>query len=43
MVTLLRRTHTGRVNVRHLLDDLASGYSYSLEEAVIVELVANSL
>lgn len=43
MVTLLRRTHTSRVNVRHLLDDLASGYSYSLEEAVIVELVANSL
>ncbi len=43
MVTLLRKSQISRVNARHLLDDLASSYSYSTEEAVVVELIANAL
>ncbi len=43
MATLLRKPQISKINARHLLDDLASSYSYSLEEAVLVELIANSL
>ena len=43
MVTLLRKPQISKVNARHLLDDLASSYTYSLEEAVIGEMIANSL
>ena len=43
MVSLLRRPQISKVNARHLLEDLASTYSYSVEEAVLVELIANSL
>jgi hypothetical protein len=31
-----------KINFRHLLDDLRDAYTYSIEEAVLVELVANS-
>lgn len=34
---------TAASNARHLLDDLASSYTYALDEAVLVELIANSL
>ena len=43
MVALLRKTQISKINARHLLDDLASSYSYSLHEAVLVELIANAL
>lgn len=43
MVTLFQKPQLSKVNARHLLDDLASSYSYSLEEAVLVEMIANSL
>ena len=43
MVSRLRKSNLSKVNARHLLDDLASGYTYALEEAVLVELIANSL
>lgn len=43
MVTLFQKPRLSKVNARHLLDDLASSYTYSLEEAVLVELIANSL
>mgnify|MGYP001258536922 CR=1 FL=1 len=32
-----------KINFRHLLEDLGDAYTYSKEEAVLVELVANSL
>ena len=40
---LLSKSQISKVNARHLLDDLASSYTYSVEEAVIGELIANSL
>ena len=44
MAPLLRTTpNISKVNARRLLEDLASSYTYSLEEAVLVELIANSL
>lgn len=43
MVTMLNRPRLSKVNARHLLEDLAGGYTYALPEAVLVELVANSL
>lgn len=43
MVTLLQKPQLSKVNARHLLDDLADSYSYLLEEAVLVELIANAL
>ena len=43
MVSVFQRTQTSKVNARHLLDDLASSYTYALDEAVLVELIANSL
>ena len=43
MVSLFQKPPLSKVNARHLLDDLASSYSYSLEEAVLVEMIANSL
>ena len=43
MVAFIQRPQTSKVNARHLLDDLASSYTYGLSEAVLVELVANSL
>ena len=42
MVPLLRKHQISKVNARHLLDDLAASYSYSLNEAVLVELIANA-
>ena len=32
-----------RVNLKHLLEDIRDSYSLSIEEAIIVELVANAL
>jgi hypothetical protein len=43
MVGLLQKRRISRVNARHLLDDLASSYTFAVEEAVLVELIANSL
>jgi len=40
---ILSKKRISRVNARHLLDDLASMYSHSLEETVVVEAIANSL
>lgn len=43
MVSLRRKTQISRVNARHLLDDLSSSYTYSIEDAVLVEIIANAL
>ncbi len=43
MVSLRRKTQISRVNARHLLDDLAAGYTYPIEDAVLVEIIANAL
>ena len=43
MVSLRRKTQISRVNARHLLDDLASSYTYAVEDAVLVEIIANAL
>ena len=43
MVQLFKKPQLSRVNARHLLDDLASDYTYPVEEAVVVEMIANSL
>lgn len=43
MVGLIQRSQLSKVNARRLLEDLAGDYSYSLEEAVLVELIANAL
>ena len=43
MVRFINKPQISKVNARHLLDDLASSYSYSVEEAVLVELIANAL
>ncbi len=40
---ILSKKRISRVNARRLLDDMASMYSHSLEETVIVEAIANSL
>ena len=43
MVSVFQRHQLSKVNARHLLDDLASSYTYALDDAVLVELIANSL
>ena len=43
MVALIKRAQVSKVNARHLLDDIATSYTYSLSEAVLVDLIANSL
>ncbi|MCH7608297.1 MAG: ATP-binding protein [Chloroflexi bacterium] len=43
MVTLLQKARTSRVNARRLLEDLAAGYSHGVDEAVLMEAVANAL
>lgn len=40
---ILSKKRISRVNARRLLDDMASMYSHSLEETVVVEAIANSL
>ena len=40
MVSVFQRPQLSKVNARHLLDDLASSYTYALDEAVLVELIA---
>ena len=43
MARLSNKPRISKVNARHLLDDLASSYSYSVEEAVLIEMIANAL
>jgi hypothetical protein len=38
-----RKIVKSKIDFRHLLNDLRDVYTYFLEEAVLVELVANSL
>jgi len=40
---ILSKKRISRVNARRLLDDMASMYSHSLQETVVVEAIANSL
>ena len=43
MVSLFHKPQLSKVNARHLLDDLVDSYSYSVQEAVLVETIANAL
>lgn len=43
MAQLFRKPQLSRVHALHLLDDLASDYTYPVEEAAVVEMIANSL
>ena len=43
MVRLISKPQISKTGARHILDDLASSYSYSVEEAVPVKLVAYAL
>lgn len=43
MVTIFQKQQISKVNARHLLDDIATAYRCSIEEAVLTEAIANSL